>query len=313
MGQTIGNIIAQRTGNENLINILADELSGTDLNSLLLEVFARRAQQLTAPKLLKQYEQNRFVQPAETDFIHLLEKSLLTLKCLSRHHFQPLQVSPLSQIGTCSVVATVDQDKVVSALRNCEVLSDATNALAMYISSQKKKQKSKDAGTHMKYCTTQRHVRSQPFQAKGFSPHFTIGCLVSSGTDTGNYAFEKKAIAEHFTALHDVLTTVFNTGPVRFRLQQRADYPDGFIAAILEYLHRQLPALEVTRDENSGSNNYYKGLQFKAVITLQQRDFEIADGGLVNWTQQLLNNKKERFFISGFGLELLNKLEEGLL
>jgi len=27
----------------------------------------------------------------------------------------------------------------------------------------------------------------------------------------------------------------------------------------------------------------------------------------------LLNNKKERFFISGFGLELLNKLEEGLL
>ncbi len=72
----IGKIIAQRTGNENLISILADELSGTELNSLLLEVFARRAQQLTAPELLKQYEQNRFVQPAETDFIHLLEKSL---------------------------------------------------------------------------------------------------------------------------------------------------------------------------------------------------------------------------------------------
>jgi hypothetical protein len=309
----IGKIIAQRTGNENLINILADELSGTDLNSLLLEVFARRAQQLTAPALLKQYEQNRFVQPAETDFIHLLERSLQTLKCLSRHHFKPLQVSPLSQLGTCSVVATVDQDKVVSALRNCEVLSDATNALAMHICNQKKKQKSNDAGTHIKYCTTQRHVRSQPFQIKGFSPHFTIGCLVSSGTDTGNYAFEKKAIAEHFAALHDVLTTVFKTGTVRFRLQQRADYAEAFIPAILEYLHSQLPVLEVTRDENCGSNNYYKGLQFKAVITLQQRDFEIADGGLVNWTQQLLNNKKERFFISGFGLELLNKLEEGLL
>jgi hypothetical protein len=313
MEQSIGKIIAQRTGIDNLISILADQLSGADLNSLLLEVFSRRAQQLTSPELLKQYEQNRFVQPAETDFIHLLENSLQTLKCLSRHHFQPLQVSPLSQLGTCSVVATVDQDKVVSALRNCEVLSDATNALAMYISSQKKKQKNKDAGTHIKYCTTQRHVRSQPFQAKGFSPHFTIGCLVSSGTDTGNYAFEKKAIAEHFTALQDVLTTVFNAGPVRFRLQQRAGYTDAFIATMLEYLHTQLPALEVTVDENPGSNNYYKGLQFKAVITLQQRDFEIADGGLVTWTQQLLNNKKERFFISGFGLELLNKLEEGLL
>jgi hypothetical protein len=313
MPEKIGKIIAQRTGNENLLQILADELSGADLNSLLLEVFARRAQQLTAPELLKQYEQNRFVQPAETDFIRLLERSLQTMTCLSKHQFLPLQVSPLSQLGTCSVVATVNQDKVVSALRSCEVLSDATNALAMYISSQKKKQKSKDASKHIKYCTTQRHVRSQPFQIKGFSPHFTIGCLVSSGMDTGNYAFEKKAIAEHFTALQDVLTTVFNAGPVRFRLQQREGYPDTFITAMLEHLHSQVPALEVTRDENPGSNNYYKGLQFKAVITLQQRDFEIADGGLVTWTQQLLNNKKERFFISGFGLELLNKLEEGLL
>jgi hypothetical protein len=310
---SIGKIIAQRTGIDNLISILADKLSGTEMNSLLLEVFSRRAQQQTAPELLKQYEQNRFVQPAETDLIHLLEKSLQTLKCLSQHHFLPLQVSPLSQLGTCSVVATVDQDKVVSAVRNCEVLSDATNALAMYISSQKKKRKFNDASSHIKYCTTQRHVRSQPFQIKGFSPHFTIGCLVSSGTDTGNYAFEKKAIAEHFAALQDVLTTVFNTDAVRFRLQQRAGYPDTFVPAILEYLHSQLPEMEVTRDENPGSNNYYKGLQFKAVITLQQRDFEIADGGLVTWTQQLLNNKKERFFISGFGLELLNKLEEGLL
>ncbi|AEV98013.1 hypothetical protein A4D02_14770 [Niastella koreensis] len=313
MGQSIGKIIAQRTGIDNLIDLLADELSGTELNSLLLEVFSRRTQLLTAPELLKQYEQNRFVQPADSDFIHLLERSLQTLTCLSRHHFLPLQVSPLSQLGTCSAVATVDQDKVVSALRNCEVLSDATNALAMYISSQKKKQKSNDAGAHIKYCTTQRHVRSQPFQAKGFSPHFTIGCLVSSGTDTGNFAFEKKAIAEHFVALQEVLTTVFNSGPVRFRLQQRTGYPDAFIPAILEFLHSQCPALHVIVDENPGSNNYYKGVQFKAVVTLQQRDFEIADGGLVTWTQQMLNNKKERFFISGFGLELLNKLEEGLL
>lgn len=309
----IGKIIAKRTGNEELINILANELSGADLNSLLLEVFARRAQNLSAPALLKQYEQNRFVQPAETDFIHLTERSLQTLQCLREHHFKPLQVSPLSQLGTCSVIATVDQDKVVSALRNCEVMSDATNALALYIGSQKKKQKNSIGDAHIKYCTVQRHVRSQPFQLKGFSPHFTIGCMVSSGVDTGSYAFEKKAIADHFVALGDLLTNVFNTGRVRFKLQKREDYPDSFIPAVLLHLQNRLPKIEITIDETPGVNNYYKGLQFKAIITLQQRDFEIADGGLVDWTQQLLNNKKERFFISGFGLELLNKLEEGLL
>lgn len=313
MAGKIGKIIAQRTGNSDLISILADQLSGSDLNSLLLEVFARRAQQVSAPELLKQYDKNRFVQPAETDYLRLLEKTLQTLQCLYRHDFKPLQVSPLSQLGTCSVVATVDQDKVVSAVRSCEVLSDATNALALHICSMKKKQKAAMGDAHLKYSTVQRHVRSQPFSIKGFSPHFTIGCMVSSGTDTGNYAFEKKAIGDHFTALQDVLTTVFNTGKVTFRLQQRDGYGEAFIPEVLEYLHNRFPGIEVSRDETPGSNNYYKGLQFKTDITVQQRHFEIADGGLVNWTQQLLNNKKERFFISGFGLEILNKLEEGLL
>lgn len=312
MTRKIGKIIEQRTGSDNLISLLAEQLSGADLNSLLLEVFARRAQQTTAPELLKQYAANRFVQPAETDFIHLMEKSLLTCKCLSTHGFIPLQMSPLSQLGACSVVATVDQDKVVSALRNCEILSDATNALALYICSLKKKER-QPADSHMKYCTVQRHVRAQPITIKGFSPHFTIGCLVSSGRDTGNYVFEKKAIGDHFKALNAVLTTVFNAGPVRFRLQKREGYTGHFIPAILDHLHTTIPELPITIDEAPGTNNYYKGLQFKAVITVKQRDFEIADGGLVDWTQQLLNNKKERFFISGFGLELLNKMEEGLL
>jgi hypothetical protein len=313
MAKKIAHIIEKRTGYEDLISILSEKLSGADLNSLLMEVFSRKAQQLTAPALLKQYEKNRFVQPAETDFIRLMENSLLTLKCFSGHGFMPLQVSPLSALGTCSVVATVNQDKVVSTLRNCEILSDATNALALYISSLKKAQKHVAADAHLKYCTVQRHVRAQQFSMKGFSPHFTIGCLVSSGIDTGNFEFEKKAAGEHFTALHDVLTSVFNTGKVRFKLQKRDAYRNPFIQALLDYLHTHLPELEVTLDETPGTNNYYKGLQFKAIITLQQRDFEIADGGLVDWTQQLLNNKKERFFISGFGLELLNKLEEGLL
>ncbi|THU32528.1 hypothetical protein FAM09_27445 [Niastella caeni] len=306
----IGRIIEQRTGTEDLIGLLVEKLSGADLNSLLLEVFSRRAQQLTAPELLKLYEKNRFVQPAETDFIHLLERSLQTLQCLTRHGFVARQVSPLSPLGASSVVATVHQDKVVSALRNCEVLSDATNALALHIASEKKRHPN---NVHIQYCTVQRHVRAQLFNIKGFSPHFTIGCMVSAGVDTGNYNFEKKAISEHFIGLNDVLTSVFKTGQVRFKLQKREGYHASFIPAILTYLHTNLPQLEVTQDETPGTNNYYKGLQFKAIITLQQREFEIADGGLVDWTQQLLNNKKERFFIAGFGLELLNKLEEGLL
>ena len=47
---------------------------------------------------------------------------------------------------------------------------------------------------------------------------------------------EKKAIADHFVALGDVLTNVFNAGPVRFKLQKREGYPDAFIPAVLLHL-----------------------------------------------------------------------------
>ncbi|HJT73100.1 MAG TPA: hypothetical protein VJ720_03755, partial [Chitinophaga sp.] len=227
----IAKIIEQRTGHQDLIELLADRLSGADLNSLLLEVFARRAEKLTAPALLKQYERNRFVQPADTDYIHLLEKSVQTLKCLSGHGFVPRQMSPLSQLGTCSVIATVSQSKVVSALRNCEVLSDASNALALYISSLKKEH---PQSGHLKYCTVQRHVRAQQFNIKGFEPHFTIGCMVSSGMDTGSYTFEKQAIGEHFTALYDLLGTVFKAERIWFKLQPRDN--SDLIPHISDYL-----------------------------------------------------------------------------
>jgi len=42
-------------------------------------------------------------------------------------------------------------------------------------------------------------------------------------------------------------------------------------------------------------------------------EWEIADGGFVDWTQRLLGNRKERLLISGFGLELLVKMKNGFL
>lgn len=46
----------------------------------------------------------------------------------------------------------------------------------------------------------------------------------------------------------------------------------------------------------------------KTVIPIGDQEIDIADGGFTDWTQQLLNNKKERLLISGFGLSLLYQL-----
>ena len=47
-----------------LLEVLTQRLSQSDLQSLLLDVYRKRAHTLTPRHLLQQYEQNRFVQPA---------------------------------------------------------------------------------------------------------------------------------------------------------------------------------------------------------------------------------------------------------
>ncbi len=297
-----------------LIDIMVNKLSGSELNSLLMKVFAMRANQISPGELLKSYQSNRFAKPAETNFIKLLHTSATTLEFLLEKGFVPKQLSPLVPLGTCSVLATVDQNKVVSATRNGEILSDATNAMALDIADQKRKLRAQgQPDSIIKHSTVQRHMRAQFTNIKGFDPHFTIGCLVTSGRDKGNFNFEFAAIKDHLSTLTELLIEVFKVDELYVKLQPRGSYNDSFIPKLTNYLTSQLQSTQLIIDSDSKPNNYYLGVQFKVVIKKFGRELEIADGGLVDWTQKLLNDKKERYCISGFGLELLNKLEEELI
>lgn len=295
--------LRHRTGID-LVAMLADELSGSELNSLLLEVFDRKAGQVKPSQLLQQYQTNRFVRPAVVDVLQLRAKELSTLQLLERSGFIPLELSPVTLLGTCSAVAPVSQKKIISATRGTEVLSDATNAIALYIADKKK---AKNNTTVQKYCTTHRHVRTPPVKIKGHSPHFTIACCVSAGRDTGSFTFELNALREHFQTLQAVLAQVFHLEIQYFKLQPRAGYKQGeqLISKTLDDLGNNFP---VVIDTASAANDYYQGIQYKAIITVHGHDIEIADGGFVNWTQQLLENRKERCFISGLGVDYLSQI-----
>src|SRR5882762_6378714 len=100
--------IAEKTGIPHIADLLAQRLSGSELNSLLLEVFNKKLLDLTPARLLKLYQTNRFVQPAGSDMIDLLTLELKCLQFLRGHHFQPIELSPAAQLGSCSVVAPAD-------------------------------------------------------------------------------------------------------------------------------------------------------------------------------------------------------------
>ena len=294
-----------RTGAD-LLKLLTEELSGTELNSLLLAAFDRIAAGTAPASLLKAYDSNRFVHPAEGDMLSLRSKELQTLQTLQANSFQPIELSPVSLLGSCSAVGTVDQKKICSATRGTEVLADATNALAIHIAWLKKRV-SEAASIEVRLCTTHRHLRTAPLKVKGHTAHFTIACWVTSGRDTGSFQFEMTAFLEHLRALQSVLTKVFGVKISHIKLQPRTGYEQG--ERLVQYLRNQIAAiLPVSIDENAPPNDYYKGIQYKAIIEMNGQEIEIADGGFTDWTQQLLSNKKERFLITGLGIEFLNKI-----
>jgi hypothetical protein len=312
--------IEQKVGIPGLAALLAERLSGSELNSLLLEVFSERLKDTPPEVLLKQYQANRFVQPADTDMVRGLHLELRTLEFLRGCAFQPIELSPAAQLGSCSIMGTVSQDKIISATRNTEILADATNSMALHIAALKKSGRRpvvKGAGIAvreeevLRFCTVHRHLRTQQLKEKGHTPHFKIGCMVTAGRDSGDYRFEATHLSEHLRTLDHLLREVLGIKRLRIKLQKRDGYPnpDRLLQTVADQLKKEQSALAITTEEPATGNNYYKGIQFKVIIEMGDREVEIADGGFVDWTQKLLGNHKERLLISGFGLSLLDKSE----
>ena len=177
-----------------IVSKLVSELSNSELNSLYLELFRAQCEHLTPADVLRQFEQNRFTHPAKIDEIAYKELELEWLKHAHKAGFQPIQLSPLAPLGSCSVVGEVHQNNIVSATRGSEVVSDATNVLALQIASEFKADPTKRDFHH---CTTFRHTRAQHFTNPAFSAHFGAFCMVTGGFDRGNHAFELDQLDKH--------------------------------------------------------------------------------------------------------------------
>lgn len=309
--------VLDRTGHPELLRVLRD-LSGSELNSLLLELFHEKTKTISAPRLLRNYQLNRFVKPAELPVLPLKETEYDLLKIFKASSFEPIELSPVTALGSCSVVAPANQSKILSALRGTEVLADGTNAMALHISDLKKRScwVPKFPSDKMRLATIQRHVRTQPITGKGFTPHFKIGCFATSGMDTGNLMFERESMLEHVQLMKRIFENYYKVERMSLRLLCRTGYPDSFqlAKAVENYLSANISNIRLDIvDRPEPHTAYYRGLQYKVDIQWKQQTFEIGDGGFVDWTQQLLQNKKERFLISGFGFEFMYRIINGLI
>jgi hypothetical protein len=106
--------IEREAGVPGLVSILAERLTPTDLQSILLEVYRLRSRQSQPADVVSSYETNRFVRPSAISPVRLLEWEHIAFSHLPPE-FEALVLSPLCPLGTNSVVASVDQNWAVAS------------------------------------------------------------------------------------------------------------------------------------------------------------------------------------------------------
>ncbi|WP_228044141.1 hypothetical protein [Streptomyces ferrugineus] len=287
------------------MDLLTDGMSGSDLTTLLLEVFRGRADRLSPAEVMRRYRSDRFVAPAPISFTALRRTEDALVSALP-DDFEMLVLAPVLPLAAHSAVATVDPRKVIATVRGSEVAADPTNALALEASLRRSLALAADprSTTPVRLAASQRVTRAQHFNGPGMLAHFQIFGLVTAGRDTGNRSFEHQQLAEH---LGFAARSLAAAGARRTRIQltclEDASRP------IIERLGGDLtglPGVAVLEDpDRTTGRGYYTDVCFKIYAGVEDQYLEVADGGFVEWSQLLTGNRKERLLISGFGVDRL--------
>lgn len=280
-------------------------LPGADLTTTLLGLARDRSERRTPAQVLEQYERDRFVGPAPADAVRLMEISHQALAALTPK-FEAINLSPVAPFALHSAVARVSQNNVVTTMRGSEVAADPTTTLAMEAAVRRRAERRTDDLTaeRIRLCAVQRVTRAQQFSGPRSFAHFALLGLVTAGRDTGNCQFELESLVEHLQSLAAVVQAAgFERTVVRLTDHSAA------MSNVLMLAQSSLdgPTLQCRLDdERTSGRGYYTSLCLKlSVVTRDGEEVEIGDGGLVDWTQQLLHSRKERCMTSGISIERL--------
>jgi hypothetical protein len=305
--------ISRSVGVPDLVDVLAERLTPTDLQSLLLEVYRRRAAAVTPARLLERYEQNPFVRPADADPQALAGFDRVAGAELPPGYVQ-LELAPLAPLGTIAALGGLHQDWTVSTIRNTELVSDSTNVLGLECASRRRHERGGE--NVVRLCASHRLIRGQSVPAgQGLSQHFRVFALCAAGRDTGSLRFEAESMTEQLGFYLRVLTgSRLGLGALRVRVTLVEPDGGGMLARlqerVFEPLAQQFPRVELGQDPDPRSGRgYYVGVRFQIYVGDDVgQEAHVADGGFTRWTQALLSDRRERLLTSGISAERLYRL-----
>jgi hypothetical protein len=277
---------------------LASGLSGSALQSVLLEVMRQRARARTPQDVAAQYARDGFCAPSPVDLRTSLAVDGHLLDAAAT--FEALELPPVAPLATCSAVALTDQNRVLSALRGTEVVSDPTNVLALECARRLRA----DPRTPVHLTTVQRVIRTQPVpKVPGFAPHFRIFVLASAGLETQDHGFTRDTMVHHVRTMLGALDRLeqhrFAFGERRVDVlaaPSRAPLGDA-VADALGPIASRKPL----------DHAYYSaGLRIMIWVTAPDgARVPLIDGGAFDWLTRLMSNRRAVYVASGAGAQLI--------
>jgi hypothetical protein len=278
---------------------LARGLPASEVWTLLLDVLAHRAAERDAASLLRQWERDGFTRPAPVD-----QRTLVAMDghlLAAAEGFEALELSPLAPLGACSVVGLASQNKIVSALRGTEVVSDPTNLMALECA----RRLHGNPRQVVRLATCHRCVRAQEIPNKpGFSRHFRIFCLSTAGREEKDHAFTVRALVGHIATHLAALDRLERHGyafPERslkvLAAEARSSLGDRVAASFV--------GTPLVTSRELLDHPYYDGLRFMIGVRAPDgNEVPLIDGGAFDWVSKLASNKKLVFVASGMGSQL---------
>lgn len=286
------------------------KLKPTDQQSILLELFKYRTDKLTPPQVLQQYSNNRFVKPSSVPPLKINEFENLAFRLIPET-FDQMRFSPVAPLGSCSVLGTVDQNKVVSTIRNTEVCADPTNTMALESALRRKK----NPNFSVRLVASQPVVRSQKFDNPAFTSHFTIFALTSAGKRDAGYSSMLEELKNHLFFYTDLIGN-YAGGSIPENLIKIKLTPfnkalgNRLVQNIIEPFNDRFTGFKAELDlARESGRNYYKDVALAIEIMNSEGEYlKVVDGGDTTWTADLLSNGKEYFLSSCIGIDLFLKL-----
>jgi hypothetical protein len=199
--------IAQGIGVPDLVDKLS-ALPASELGSLLLAVMRAQSKERTPADLLAQLERSKAVAPANVDPRAMNRFARSAFEAAAA--FEPIELAPIAPLGTNAVLSDMDQNIVLSAVRNAEVLSDPTTMAALIAAQRRRDGRSRSKT--VKLAAISRLLRLQTFDFPGYWPHFGVFSLSTGGRDTGADRFETEALLEQLDAHLTLLETLQREG-----------------------------------------------------------------------------------------------------